>query len=143
MIEELARVKSLAGDKAVVEVMRQSGCQGCQMNASCGTGSLGRLLGFRGRPLVIDNTHDLRIGDRVVIGLQDNAYVTAAVLVYLLPLLLMLAFAILADVVLRAPDAMVALVAVGGLAGGIYLSAQIARLYFQRALSPRTIRRVG
>jgi sigma-E factor negative regulatory protein RseC len=142
MIEEIARVKALRGHQAVVEVMRQSGCQSCQLNGSCGTGSLGRLLGFKSRPLLIDNEHDLAVGDSVVIALQENAYVLASTLVYLLPLALMLAFAILAELVLQAPDAVVAVVAVGGLAIGLVLAAQLSRRYFSHWLRPQTIRRI-
>jgi sigma-E factor negative regulatory protein RseC len=143
MIEELAQVTGLKGDKAIVKILRQGGCQGCEMNASCGTGSLGRLIGFKTRPLLITNNQRLIVGDRVIIGLADDAYILAASLVYLLPLVMMLLFAILADVLLQFGDAAVAIMGVVGLGAGIMTSGRVARRYFYQALSPQTIRRVS
>jgi len=143
MIEELAQVTGLRGDKAIVEILRQSGCHSCEMKGSCGTGSLGRLIGFKSRPLLIANNQRLVVGDRVIIGLADDAYMLAASLVYLLPLAMMLLFAILADVLLQSGDAAVAITGVVGLGVGIGVSGRIARRYFHQTLSPQTIRRVS
>ena len=77
MIEELAQVQKLNGDKAIIEIHRQNACQSCELSGGCGTGSLGRLLGYRKQSLIIQNDYNLKIGDRVVVGLPDKSYLSA------------------------------------------------------------------
>ena len=140
MIEELAVVKKVQGDQALIEVERQNSCQSCELKAGCGTGSLGKLLGHRRVSLSMPNQHDLRIGDRVIIGLPDRSYLTAGFVVYLLPLLSLFLFAALGDQLFGSIEWVNVTAALIGLAVGILIAARLANHKYARDFQPRYIR---
>ena len=91
MLTEPAIVTRCGDNLIEVELQRQSACGGCELAKGCGTGALGRLLGHRSKPLVIESAQSLMPGDRVMLGLSEAALVKASLLVYGLPILGMLA----------------------------------------------------
>lgn len=142
MIEELAQVKGIQGGNALIEVSRQGGCQGCNLSAGCGTGSLGRLLGHRQKPFLIPNRLNLKTGDKVIVGMPENAYVQAGFLIYLLPLVCLFVFTIVADSLFGSVDGLNVLAAIAGLVGGILLAAKLAKQAFFKSLRPQIIRQI-
>ncbi len=141
MLEEQARVTAVKGQTARLEVLRQHGCQGCTLSPSCGVGALGRLLGYRGHRVNVENTLDLKKGDKVVLALPDHSYLLASVLIYLLPLLSMFLLAGLLDW-FRLPEPWIALGAVAGLGIGLLASGRLARVSFGKSLQPKMLRRL-
>ncbi len=139
MIKEQAIVKKIQGDHAIVELGRDNGCQGCELSAACGTGSLGKLLGFRLKPLSIVNDNHLKPGDRVIIGLPEKSYLSACFLIYLLPLICLFIFALLADIIFGSRDGLNVLAAMVGLLAGIFLSAWFARQPIMKSVKPHFI----
>ena len=95
MIEETATVVSCVDDQAKLEVQRQSTCSSCNAKSGCGTAIFSKSLGKKVSQVTVVNTMNLRVGDKVIVGLQENALLTGSAIVYLLPLVLMLVFAIL------------------------------------------------
>jgi len=87
MLTESARVIRRDGDRVELELQRVSACDNCELGQGCGTGALGRLLGRRSRPLVIETDQDCHAGDRVMLALPESALVRASLLLYGLPLL--------------------------------------------------------
>lgn len=94
MIEQEARVRAVDGDIAEVVVMRQSSCGSCQAKSGCGTALVGDLFPNREMALRLANTQQAQAGDRVLVGLPEAALQVAALLLYGLPLLAMIAGAI-------------------------------------------------
>ncbi len=89
MITEAGRVLALEGDHAWVACKRQVECARCAEGKGCGGGVLGRLLGDRlHRVRAGTGGLALQVGDRVLIGLQEDAVMRAAFVVYLVPLVL-------------------------------------------------------
>ena len=91
------------GDIAYIRAQRQSSCGGCSGNTSCGTASLASLFG---NPLY--RTHNpigAKAGDRVVIGVPEDALFRGALALYAPPLLLLLAGAIGGQAMAPTPDA--------------------------------------
>jgi len=86
MLTESARVIRRDGNRVELELQRVSACGHCELSQGCGTGALGRLLGGRTRPLVIETDQDCRAGDRVLLAMPESALVTASLLLYGLPL---------------------------------------------------------
>ena len=117
MITEQAIVTRREGRRIELELLRQSACDPCQLKQGCGTGSLGRLLGHRRRPLVLETEQALQPGDRVEIGLAEAALVKASLLVYGLPLAGLILFGMSA-VSLNLADWLVALASLAGLFAG-------------------------
>jgi sigma-E factor negative regulatory protein RseC len=129
MIQQLATVIDVIDNKALLSVHNQ-GCQSCHLSGACGTGSLGRLLGHRQQPLQVDNLSGLKKGDRVMLELPEKALLYASFSMYLLPLMFMFSFALVAGLLLDASDAINVLAAVIGLFVGLKISASLAAKRF-------------
>lgn len=95
MIEETAIVISCQNMQATLEVQRQSTCGACNAKSGCGTAVFAKTLGKKVSQISIDNTMNLRVGDKVIIGLPENALLTGSAIVYLLPIIAMILFAML------------------------------------------------
>lgn len=126
MIEENAQVVKVEGDLAWVETRRRSSCGSCDAQRGCGTSALGKVLGQKPLHLKVRNSLDVRIGETVVIGLQDAALVRSSLIVYLLPLAAMIFAALGVSAVVPA-DGWVALGGLAGLALGFGVVAAFGR----------------
>ncbi len=120
MIEETVQVTTTEGDIAWVEaVQRKTSCGVCAAQSSCGTSVLSKVLGQRPLRLAALNPIGARPGDRVIIGLRDDAMVRGSLAVYLVPLLTLLAGAFMGETLLApAGDGLVAIAGLAGLAAG-------------------------
>jgi sigma-E factor negative regulatory protein RseC len=94
MIEETAIVVKCEGEFAWVEAQRQSACSSCSANKACGTGVLSKMVGRKVSRMKALNRADARVGDTVVIGLNEAALIKGSLAVYLMPLLFMISFAV-------------------------------------------------
>lgn len=142
MIKETAQVTGIQGEYALIEVLRETGCHGCSLGASCGTGSIGRLLGHRQKPFSIANSLNLRKGDRVILGMAENAYLSAGFLVYIVPLFCLFLFSILADIVFGSIDFINVLAAIAGLIFGILLTAKLLKFTCFKSIEPQIIKQI-
>jgi len=142
MIEEQALVKSLQGDQALIEVQRQNACQSCDLSEGCGTGSLGRLLGYKKLALSIPNRDKLQVGDLIVIGMPDKYFHIAGFLVYLLPLIGLFLFALIANYIFNGTEAVTVLSSLVGLAFGLFFSGRLAKHDLALKLKPQFIRQI-
>ena len=87
MLTETARVIRRDGRRVELELLRANACGGCELSQGCGTGALGRLLGRRSRPLIIETEQECEAGDEVQLVLPEAALVKTSLLLYGLPLL--------------------------------------------------------
>lgn len=95
MLEEIATVKKLNQDSAVLSTSVKQSCAGCEQTASCGTGVIARYLAPKVDDLVVKlDGHNLCEGQSVVIGLSERAMLKMAALVYLAPILIFIVSAI-------------------------------------------------
>ena len=90
MIEESAHVISVEGDNAWVETERRSSCGSCSAKG-CGTGALSKVLGAKKQQMKVRNPVGAKAGDVVVLGIEEGVLLKGSLMVYILPLLLMLA----------------------------------------------------
>lgn len=125
MIEETVQVYAAEGDTAWVEVIqRKTSCGQCVAQSSCGTSVLSKILGQRPLRMAVLNPIGARPGDRVVIGMRDDALVRGSLAVYLVPLLAMLMVAVMGDALVPDNDLAVVLAGLTGLGlgfGWVYL----------------------
>jgi len=136
VIEQEVQVVEVESNRLLVEVERKSSCQSCAVKSGCGTSVLAKwfdrkyLRFYVDKPTVPDSV-EFVAGDRVLVGLQELALTQGALTVYLVPLLVMIAAALLADSSLTASfywrDLVVAISAFAGLvlaliAGRLYLN---------------------
>lgn len=98
MIEESGRVVAVEAGAVWVQTLRKSTCSSCSANAGCGQGLLDKLaLGSQRGTVRALTDLQLAVGDEVVIGVREDLLLRSAVQVYLLPLLALLAGALLAE----------------------------------------------
>lgn len=141
MVEEQGVVVAVEQDAAWVETRRKAVCDTCAVNKGCGTAVLSKALGNkRSCVKVLNDRPTLRVGDEVVIGLQEQALVRGSLTVYGMPLLLMMAAALCADYAARvwlgihATDPLDVLCGLGGFAAGL---AWLRRFSRRIATDPR------
>lgn len=97
MLETEGVVVKLGADGAYVETTRASSCGTCSSQQSCGTSSLSQLLGGNTKPFKVLNPIGAAVGEHVVIGLEESALLRSSLLSYALPLLLLMAGALLGN----------------------------------------------
>ena len=98
MIEETATVVAATPDFIWVEARARSACSSCGTQDSCATSSVSKLFGMRRQQLRLPNQFASSVGEQVIIGVEDQVMVTASLAAYILPVVLMLGAAIIADV---------------------------------------------
>ena len=97
MIEETARVIAIENNQLLLEAETGAACNACAARQGCGTSVLSKWVGRKFTRFQAPNTVNARVGDEVVVGLAEEAMLKGSVFVYLLPLLAMIGFALLAD----------------------------------------------
>jgi len=135
MLTESALVTRRDGDRVELELQRSSACDHCELNQGCGTGALGRLLGRRSRPLVIETDRECKPGDRVLVELPESALVRASLLLYGLPLLGLVLGGLLAAM-LEVPEWLVVGIALFGLFIGFKLATRMTQRLEQGGRAP-------
>ncbi len=88
MIETEAIVVKIEHAVAYVQAERKSSCSGCS-ESSCGTSVLANYFGQKAPLYRASNEVGAKVGDRVVVGLDESALFKGTLLLYLFPLLLL------------------------------------------------------
>lgn len=141
LVEGFARVVAVADGKAWLEPEPAAACGGCAAKAGCGTAYIRPAKGGR-RFAVADDFH-ARVGDRVVIGLDQAVLTRASAVAYLIPIALVVGMAVLASL-LGASDAGTAAASVVGLAAGVGLARwRAGRMARSGELTPVVLRRLS
>lgn len=119
MIEETAQVVAIEGEFAWVETRRKTACGGCAASSGCGVSLMQKALGGRRTRMKTLNRASARVGEQVVVGIDERALVRGSLAVYAVPLLFMLAAAGLSEMFFRT-EAVTILMAVAGLLAGFF-----------------------
>ena len=147
MIEESAQVISTEGDFVWVETQRKSTCGGCTANQACGTSVLEKVLGRRRTRVRALSREAVRVGERVVIGIEESALIRGSLAVYAAPLAALLAGAVVGDLLSRhwsiSGEALTLVGGIGGLLGGLlWLKGFTRRIRSDRRYQPVVLRRL-
>ncbi|WP_271273334.1 SoxR reducing system RseC family protein [Aliamphritea hakodatensis] len=99
MIEETGRVISVNDDNLVVETVKQSSCSTCSSQKNCGQSLLAKVGDGRKLKISVDNPDNLPVkpDDQVVLGVEESTFLSASLLIYLLPLVAMFVLAVCAQ----------------------------------------------
>ncbi|MCB1687303.1 MAG: SoxR reducing system RseC family protein [Halioglobus sp.] len=128
MLTESGRVVGLESDGLWVETIRRSTCGTCSAQKGCGHGLLNRIAeGKRGYIRVLPGEHPVshyKIDDQVLISIPEEVILRGSIIAYVLPLLTMLAGALMAVNWLPGSED---LLAVCGAAGGLVLGYALVR----------------
>ncbi|MDX1398095.1 MAG: SoxR reducing system RseC family protein [Oceanospirillum sp.] len=122
MLEEQAIVVEVSSDGVWVETCRQTACQACSAKSSCGHSLLSKISSGKTQRLQVKTDKSLQVGDQVVLGLGEGAFIRGSALVYLLPLLALMIGALAGDHFFGQDSAMsFVLAGLGLLAGFAYV----------------------
>lgn len=133
MIEETGTVIAESGDHLWVQTIQKSTCSGCSARHGCGQGVLARLSDGRANQLRVrleegfhgngynGSVRHVRVGDQVVIGIEESLLLRASFLVYGLPLLTLVLGALFADQVWPGNDLAAIAFAAAGLTTGFVI----------------------
>lgn len=124
MLEETGRVIAIEGAYAVIETQQRSACGHCNVGDSCGTSVLAGLFSKRRNKVRLLNHLNLSVGEGAIIGINESVLLSTAVLAYLLPLLLMIMFAVITNL-LGFGDAVSFVFSMLGLFAGMQLTNRI------------------
>ncbi|MFV1985491.1 MAG: SoxR reducing system RseC family protein, partial [Thiohalomonadales bacterium] len=97
MIEESAIVTSCNNERIVVATQKQTSCGSCSVNKACGTGIISNYFKVKTIEFSLENTINAKTGDTIIVGINERVFLYGSFLMYILPLLFMLCFAILGD----------------------------------------------
>jgi sigma-E factor negative regulatory protein RseC len=123
MLETRAIVIRLEGREALVESTQGGGCGHCDSENGCGSGKLSQLFCSEPRRFRALNHANAQVGAVVQINVQEGVLLRSALLMYVLPLLMMLAGAVIAGqwALEENRDAWSAVAGFTGLASGFVL----------------------
>ena len=104
MIEERAIILSLdnasghsnSNQIATLEIERKTACGICGQTRGCGNSLWGKLFAHQSTAFKAQNLINAKVGDSVIVGINEKALLKSAMLLYILPLATMLIGAILA-----------------------------------------------
>lgn len=137
MLEETATVVAVEGNSLWVESEARSACSQCDSH-SCSSSAISQLFGVQRNRLCLDNHLEAQVGDQVVIGIPDELLVRASIWGYLLPLLVMVAFAIVGNA-WHLSEGLQVVLAMLGLAAGFY-AVRLATRDKQQKFQPQLLR---
>ena len=118
MLESQALVVKIEHGATYVEAEAGGNCGSGQCNTSaCATGVLMRIFSQRPKSLRVNNPIGAQVGEQVMLGLEEGAFLKSALLAYLLPLLALILGALLGLGLAGPTDARDLYAGLGGLAG--------------------------
>jgi len=100
MIEERAVILSLDNlsgiPSATLEIERKSACGLCGQTRGCGNSIWGKLFAHQSTAFKAQNRINAKVGQSVIVGLNESALLKSALLLYILPLVTLFLGALLA-----------------------------------------------
>jgi sigma-E factor negative regulatory protein RseC len=142
MIEEQAQVVEKNGDQLVLQAQTKSACGSCAASKGCGTSVLAKVVGRKFSRFHADNSVDAEVGDTVIVGISEDALLRGSLVMYMIPIMGMLVFALVSeqmlDMLAENRDLLIAGSGIAGLVTGSLLS----RWYFQRRINVHRFRPV-
>lgn len=118
MLEQTAEIIRTAPEGVWVQAVEPSGCGSCG-GQGCSSRRIAELFQRKPRQFLVDCDLSLSPGDRVVVGVARGSVLRSALRVYGLPLVLMLAGALLAQTLWTGDGAALAGMLIGAAAGGL------------------------
>jgi sigma-E factor negative regulatory protein RseC len=144
MIEGIAQVVAVEGKSAWLVPEQTGTCGGCASSSACGSKGIGTTASrLEFRRFQLANNADLRVGERVVVGIRENALLKASITAYAIPLATLLIAGALAQWIYGS-DAVTIMAMFAGLVLGLVFARLGAGYLMARGdLAPRFLRRAG
>lgn len=101
MIEEYAVVIQCKQDVAELEIERRTACGICGQKRGCGNATWGKLLGHKTHTFQAQNAIEAKVGDSVVVGIDEHTALRSVFFLYVVPLLGLIVFSVIAEIVFQ------------------------------------------
>ena len=139
MIEESGRVVRVDSDTVWIETVKQSACASCSAQKGCGQSLLAKIGDGQRLEIAVDNPEHLAVDvdDQVLLGVGERSFLTASVLIYLVPIVAMFLFAMITQLA-GYEEPVVIVVAVIGLGLG-FLATRVITNRLSRSCSYRPV----
>ena len=145
MVEGIAHVVAVEGTIIWLEPEQTTSCGSCASSSACGAkGGIGTTANrLEARRFSLENHPGLVVGERVVVGIRENALLKASLTAYAIPLGTMLGAGVMAQWA-AGSDGITMVAMIAGLAIGLGIARLSAGHLSSRGdLSPRFIRRAN
>ncbi len=144
MVEGIAQVVAVEGNLAWLLPEQTTSCGGCASASACGSKGIGTTANrLELRRFQLVNDAGLRVGERVVVGIRENALLRASMTAYAIPLATLLIAGAAAQWA-AGSDLITMMAMVAGLALGlVFMRIGAGRLMARGDLAPRFVRRAS
>lgn len=144
LVEGIAHVVAVEGTVAWLVPEQTTSCGSCASASACGSKGIGTTASrLDARRFQLFNDIGLSVGERVVVGIRENALLKASITAYVIPLATLLLAGSLAQWKFGSDFITMAAMVVG-LAIGLGISrVEAGRLHAQGDLGPLFLRRAG
>lgn len=144
MVEGIAQVVAVEGKLAWLVPEQTTSCGGCASASACGAKGIGTTASrLELRRFQLVNDAGLRVGERVVVGVRENALLRASVTAYAIPLATLLTAGAVAQWA-AGSDVVTMIAMFAGLALGlVFTRIGAGHLLARGDLAPRFIRRAS
>ena len=143
MIEEQALVIFKEDDQVSVEIMRTKPCGLCGKTQGCGNSIWGKIFSHKRNKLSIKNNIGAKVGDRVMLTIEENYLLRSSLLLYGLPLLFLFIGMVFMDTITQKnSDLWVLVGAIFGMLSGLILVKFLARKNHDRLYKEAMITKI-
>ena len=143
MIEEQAVVIFKEDDQVSVEIMRTKPCGLCGKTQGCGNSIWGKIFSHKRNKLSIKNNIGVKVGDRVMLTIEENYLLRSSLLLYGLPLLFLFIGMVFMDTITQKnSDLWVLVGAIFGMLSGLILVKFLARKNHDRLYKEAIITKI-
>ena len=143
MIEEQAVVIFKEDDQVSVEIMRTKPCGLCGKTQGGGNSIWGKIFSHKRNKLSIKNNIGVKVGDRVMLTIEENYLLRSSLLLYGLPLLFLFIGMVFMDTITQKnSDLWVLVGAIFGMLSGLILVKFLARKNHDRLFKEAMITKI-
>lgn len=122
MSQEIVEIVEVGEQGVWVEAMQQSACSSCNARSGCGQHSLSKL--GRKMRLWVPTERHFSVGEQATLTLPDGSLALSALVLYGMPLVSMILFAVAGHWLAGEPGSVIA--GLGGLISGFWVARKIA-----------------
>lgn len=125
---------------ATIEVVRKSACGICGKTRGCGNAIWGKIFAHKMTSFKAKNSINAQVGQSVIVGIDEQAVMKSALLLYLVPLVTMLIGSILVSQLNASNLAAMLGAASGLLVGYFWVKAHIEGRAYYQSQQPKILR---
>lgn len=125
---------------ATIEVVRKTACGLCGKTRGCGNAFWGKMFAHKTPNFVAENAIGASVGQSVIVGINEEALMKTALLLYMVPLVMLFFGAILSSWLFNTEVLVLVGAAIGMLLGFMWVKAHTAGRQYYQNHQPKILR---